>query len=91
MKNAKSVLVPLGLTTAASAADAGIHKKIFWSGTTTPIISGYKMENIIKIVKSFEDPGLLSKGVSKTIKNEAKEKRGGLLSMLRGTLGKLIR
>ena len=29
MKNAKSVLVPLGLTTAASAADAGIHKKIF--------------------------------------------------------------
>ena len=49
------------------------------------------MENIIKIVKSFEDPGLLSKGVSKTIKNEAKEKRGGLLSMLLGTLGKLIR
>ena len=26
---AKSVLIPLGLTTAASAADAGIHKKIF--------------------------------------------------------------
>ena len=29
---AKSVLVPLGLTAAASAADAGIHKKILGSG-----------------------------------------------------------
>ena len=49
------------------------------------------MENIIKIVNFFEDPGLVSKGVSKTIKNESKEKQGGLLSMLLGTLGKLIR
>ena len=35
---AKSVLIPLGLTAAASAADAEIHKKILRSGTTTLII-----------------------------------------------------
>ena len=29
---AKSVLIPLGLTAAASSADAGIHKKILGSG-----------------------------------------------------------
>ena len=47
---AKSVLIPLGLTAAASAADAGIHKKILGSGTTTLIISNDEMEDIIKIV-----------------------------------------
>ena len=36
---AKSVLVPLGLTAAAAATDVAIHKKMFWSGTTTLIIS----------------------------------------------------
>ena len=57
---AKSVLIPLGLTSAASAADAEIHEKILGSGnTTTLIISNDEMENIIKIVKSFEDSGLL--------------------------------
>ena len=35
---AKSVLIPLGLTTAASAADAEVHKKMFRSGMTTLII-----------------------------------------------------
>ena len=41
----------------------------------------------MKIVKSLEDSGLLSKGVSETIQNEAKEQKGGFLSMLLGTLG----
>ena len=45
------------------------------------------MEDILKIVKSLEDSGLLLEGVSKTIKDEAKEQRGGFLSMLLGTLG----
>ena len=45
------------------------------------------MEGIIKIVKSLEDSGLLLKGVSETIQNEAKEQKGGFLSMLFGTLG----
>ena len=45
------------------------------------------MEYIIKIVKFLEDSGLLLKGVSETIQNEAKEQKGGFLSMLLGTLG----
>ena len=84
---AKSVLIPLGLTGAASAADAGIHKKILGSGTTTLIIPNDEMEDIIKIVKSFEDSDLLLKGVSETTQNEAKEQKRGFLSMLLGTLG----
>ena len=47
---AKSVLIPLGLTAAASAADAGIHKKILESGNTTLIISNEEMNDVIKIV-----------------------------------------
>ena len=46
---AKSVLIPLGLTTSASAADAGIHKKVLESRTTTLIISDDEMEDVIKI------------------------------------------
>ena len=45
------------------------------------------MEDIIKIVKSLEDSGLLLKGVSETIQNEAKEQKGGFRSILLGTLG----
>ena len=79
---AKSVLIPLGLTAAASAADAGIHKKIFGSGrpsssasrnNTMLIISNDEMKDIIEIVKSLEDSDLLFEGVSETIQNEAKE------------------
>ena len=52
---AKSVLIPLGLTAAASAADAGIQKKILGSGnnTTTLIISNDEMRGIIKIFWKF--------------------------------------
>ena len=82
---AKSVLIPLGLTTTTSATDAGIHKKMFGSAFTT--YSNEEMNDIIKIVKSLEESGLLIKGVSKTIKNEGKEQKGGFLGMLLGTLG----
>ena len=41
----------------------------------------------MKIVKSLEDSGLLLKGVSETIQNEAKEQKGGFFSALLGTLG----
>ena len=86
---AKSVLIPLGLTAAAAAADAGIHKKILGSGhnNTTLIISNDEMDGILKIFKSLENSGVLLKGVSETIQNEAKEQREGFLSMLLGTLG----
>ena len=77
---AKSVLIPLGLTAAASAADAGIHKKILGSGhnhpsSTTLTISNNEMEDIIRIAKSLEDSGLLLKGVTETVQNEVKEQK----------------
>ena len=57
---AKSALIPLALTAAASAADAGTHKKILGSGNTTAlIISNKDLEDLIKIVKSLKDSGLL--------------------------------
>ena len=65
-------------------------KKILGSGhntNTTLIISNDEMDDILKIVKSLEDSGVLLKGVSKTIQNEAKEQRGEFLSMLLDTLG----
>ena len=84
---AKSVLIPLGLTAAASAADAGIHKKIFGpGGHMTLIISNKDMDDLIKIVKSLEDSVLLLKGVTESVQNEVKEQRGRFLSMLLGTL-----
>ena len=85
---AKSVLILLGLTAAASAADAGIHKKILESGGhTTLIISNKDMEDLIKIVKSLEDFGLLLRVVTESVRTEIKEQKGGFLSMLLGTLG----
>ena len=70
---AKSVLILLGLTDAASAADAGIQKKIYGSGTTTLVISNEEMNDIMKIIQALEDSNILLKGVSETIKNETKE------------------
>ena len=58
-----SVLIPLGLTAAVSATDAAIHKKMFRSGVTTLIISNEKVNNILKIVKSLEESGLLIKEI----------------------------
>ena len=54
---------------------------------TTLIVSNDEMDDILKIVKSLEDSGVLLKGVSETIQHEAKEQRGGFLSMLLGMLG----
>ena len=81
---AKSVLIPLGLTAATSAAGAGIHKKILASGNVTTLVIS---NDIIKIVKSLEYSGLLLKGVTETVQNEVKEQKWGFLSMLLCTLG----
>ena len=70
-----------------SAIDGSIKKEILGSDATTLIISNDEMNDMLKIVKSLEDSGLLLKGVSETIQHEAKEQRGGFLSMLLGTLG----
>ena len=61
---AKSTLIPLGLTAAASAADAGIHIK-WWHQQWN--ISNDEINDIIKIVKPLEDSGLLLKGVTETV------------------------
>ena len=84
---AKNVLPTLGITAAASASDAGIQKKIHVSGTTTLQISNEQMNDKMKIVQALEDSKILLKGVIKTIKNEIKEEKRGVLSMLLGTLG----
>ena len=72
---AKSVLIPLGLTAAVSAADAAIHKKILGSGNTTLIMSNNEMGDIIRIVKSLEDSGLLLKGVTETVQKGSKRRK----------------
>ena len=74
---AKSVLIPLGLTAAASVADAGINKKILGSGNTTLIISYEEMNDIIKIAQALEDSNILLNGSTKTTENETKEQKGG--------------
>ena len=84
---AKDVVIPSGLTAAASATDAAIYKKMFGSGNTTLIIYNEEMNDIMEIAKSLEESGLLIKGVSETIQNEAKEKKGGFLGKLLGTVG----
>ena len=70
---AENVLIPLGLTVAALATDVVFHKKISGSGNTTLIISNEEMNDIMKIIKSLGESGLLIKRVSETIKNEEKE------------------
>ena len=73
---AKNVLAPLGLTAAMSAIDGSMQKKIHGSGVKL-IIEQEDMNDIIKIIKALENSGILLKGVSKTIENETKERKGG--------------
>ena len=95
---AKSVFIPLGLSAGMSAADAAIQKKTDGPGrlsdlaSRTPalIISNEEMEDITKIVKSFEESKLIIKGISKTIKSDTKEQKEGFLLMLLGTLAASI-
>ena len=87
----KSVVEPLGmlgLTAAALAKYAAINKKILGSGNhTTLIISNDDMQDLLKIVKSLEDSGILLNGITELVKNEVKKQKGGFLSMILGTLG----
>ena len=69
---AKSFLIPLGLTAAASATDAALHKKMFGSGMKTLIFFDEEMNDIMKIVKSYKESGLLRIGIRETTENEAK-------------------
>ena len=57
------------------------------SGTKALIISSEGMNDIMKIIQALGDSNILLKGVTKTIKIETKEQKGGFLSMLLSTLG----
>ena len=83
---AKNILVPLGITAAASAIDAWIQKKMHGSGTPTLTISNEEMIDVLKIVQALEDSNILLKGFTKAIKNDKKEQKGGFLNVLLGTL-----
>ena len=72
---AKNILAPLEITAATSAIDAGIQKKIHGSWTTTLIISNEEMNDVMKIVQALGDSNILLKGVTKTIKNNKKDKK----------------
>ena len=82
---AKNVLIPLWLT--AAATDAAMHKKMFRSSThlldlakrTTLIISNQEMYDIMKIIKSLEEFGLLIKALVKQLKMKQKNKKDDLL------------
>ena len=92
---AKSLLVPLRLTAAAAVTDSAIFKKMFRFGRPSDLASrnrtlkvlNKEIIDIIKIAESFEESGLLIKGVSETIENKAKGQKGGFFGILLGTLG----
>ena len=85
LKSVIKSLGMIGLTAAASATDAAINKKILGSGTTTLIVSNDEIQDILKIVKSLEDSGVLLKEVTETIHNDISEQKHGFTSMLLGT------
>ena len=76
---AKSVLIPSGLTAAASATDAAIHKFFFRLGTATLITSNEEMNNIMKMIKSLEESGLLMNFVVRQLKMKQKNKKADFL------------
>ena len=89
-QSAKSLLISLGLTAAASETDEAIHKKLFGSGNTTLIIFNEKVNDVIKMIKSLEQSGLLIKLLAKQIKMKSKgskQQGGRFLGMLFVRLG----
>ena len=83
----KNILVSLGITANASAIDSGIQNKIYGSGVlsdpaspaTTFINYKKEMNDRMKIVQNLKDSNNFLKRVTKTIKNEAQEQKGGFL------------
>ena len=87
----KSVIKPLGmlgLTAAASATDAAIHKKVLGTGNhTTLIFSNDDLNDLLKAIKSLENSGILLDGITETVKNKVKKQKGGFLSTLFSVVG----
>ena len=80
---AKSVLAPLGIKLLLQhlMQELKKKKKKHGSGTTTLIISNEEMNDIMKIIQALENSNILLKGVTKAIKDETKEQKGGFLSI----------
>ena len=70
----KNILAPLGLSTAMSATDAAIQKKMYGSGKNTVKFSDRDLDDVTKIVKALEDSDVLIKGVTKILKNDIKKR-----------------
>ena len=83
---AKSLLISFALTAVESATYSDIQKEMLGSDVATLIISNQEMGDVMKIVKSLEESGLLIKDVSETTENEAKVQKGRFLSMLQWPL-----
>ena len=77
----KSFFILLGLSAEISAVVAAIQIESHGSGITALLISNNEIEDIMKIVTSFDESGSLAKWIT-----EAKEKKGWFLLMLLGTL-----
>ena len=70
----KKILPTLGLSAAISGIHGAIQKKIHGSGTTTLVISNEELSDIMKIIQALKNSDILLKEISKTIKNDIKNK-----------------
>ena len=80
-------MLPLGVRAAVSATNVAIQKKIYGSGMAAVMFSNIELDDILKIVTSLQDSGLLINGVSETVENEIKEQKGEFLDVLKTILG----
>lgn len=98
---AQNVLGPLGITTAASAIDGTIQNKMHGRGILNNdnddndydisiSIKEKELKDILKIMKSIEENGVFIEGISDTVKQKVNKQKGGLLSLLLGTLASSI-
>lgn len=98
---AQNVLGPLGITTAASAIDGAIQNKMHGRGILNNdnddndydisiSIKEKELKDILKIMKSIEENGVFIEGISDTVKQKVNKQKGGLLSLLLGTLASSI-
>ena len=81
----------LGITADGSATDAATHKKVLGTGNhTTLIISNDDLNDLLKVIKSLENSGILLDGITETVKNEVREQKGGFLSTLLSVVGSAL-
>ena len=78
-------MIPIGLITAASAADAAIQNRIYGSGHPSVLaqqatVLNEEMKDFMKIVKSLEESGLLMKGATETIELKQNNKNMDFLA-----------